>query len=199
VRALHRPPRPFRGPPYRALVIVLVLVFLFLLRYWRNGDEVSSPASPLAAGLHRVVRVVDGDTLIVAPHHIVRLIGVDTPETVKPEHAVERFGPEATAFTRKFLAGGTAELSFDRERVDQYGRFLAYVWVGDRLLNEDLIRYGLGRFEPQFRYSYEMKRRFEKAQREAQAAGVGIWSEDPGEEDGDEGDAKEPAEAALQR
>ncbi len=50
-----------------------------------------------------MVRVVDGDTIIVEPDHVVRLIGVDTPETVKPNHAIERFGPEATQFTKRFL------------------------------------------------------------------------------------------------
>ena len=79
------------------------------------------------------MRVVDGDTIVIAPDRVVRLIGVDTPETVKPEHPVEPFGPEAAAFTRQFLAGGTARLSFDRERVDRFGRFLAYVWDESKL------------------------------------------------------------------
>lgn len=113
----------------------------------------------------------------MAPEATVRLIGVDTPETVKPEHPVEPFGPEATAFTRQFLSGGTARLSFDRERVDRFGRFLAYVWVSEKILNEELLREGLARYEPQFHYSQAMKERFRRAQQQARQAQVGIWSQ----------------------
>jgi len=124
------------------------------------------------------MRVVDGDTIVVDDHTVVRLIGVDTPET-QPEEQAERLGPEATAFTKRFVSAGTVRLTFDRERVDPYGRFLAYVWVGNRLLNEELLRAGLARFEPQFHYSDEMKQRFRKAQEEAEGAEIGIWSQDP--------------------
>jgi len=132
---------------------------------------------PLAEQSYRVVRVIDGDTIMVAPRTRIRLIGVDTPETVKPDHPIEPFGPEATEFTKAFLAGGTARLSFDRERLDRYGRHLAYVWVDDRMLNEELLRAGLARFEPQFHYSEPVKRRFRQAQQEAKQARRGIWSQ----------------------
>ena len=69
-------------------------------------------------------------------------------------------------------------LTFDRERVDRYGRFLAYAWVDQRMLNEELLRAGLARFEPKFHYSQSIKRQFGLAQQEAQRAGIGIWSRD---------------------
>ena len=93
----------------------------------------SSPVPPesLSEGNYKVERVVDGDTLLLENDARVRLIGVDAPESVKPDHPVEPFGPEASAFTKKWVgkAGNTVRLQFDKERVDQYGRFLAYVWV----------------------------------------------------------------------
>jgi micrococcal nuclease len=155
---------------------VLALCLLVIGRYLFPGAPPPSPDHPLAEGIHRVVRVVDGDTIVIAPDSFVRLIGVNTPETVRPEYPVEPFGPEASAFTRKFLAGGTARLTFDRERVDRFGRFLAFVWVGDRLLNEELLRAGLARWEPHFNYSSDMKRRFRQAQDEARRQKVGLWS-----------------------
>ena len=91
---------------------------------------------------------------------------------------MEPWGPEAAEFTRKFLASGPVRLAFDRERVDQYGRQLAYVWVGERLLNEELLRAGLARWEPNYHYQEPMKQRFRKAQKEAQAAERSIWSDD---------------------
>jgi micrococcal nuclease len=167
------------SPPYRTLALALALCLVVVARYWWWSRPKSwSPAEPLPPGLHRVVRVIDGDTLVVDDHTVVRLIGVDAPET-QPEEEAERLGPEATAFTERFLSTGTVRLTFDRERVDRFGRFLAYVWVGNRLLNEDLLRAGLARFEPQYHYSAEMKQRFREAQQHAEDAGVGIWSEDP--------------------
>lgn len=171
----HRP-RRFRRSPYRVLVIMLVLVVLTVVRWWNAPPPEATPGDPLPEAMYRVVRVVDGDTILFAPDYRVRLIGVNAPESVKPEHPVEPFGPEASEFTRQFLAAGEARLSFDRERVDRFGRFLAYVWVGDLLLNEELIRAGLAHWERHFQYSQPMKDRFRRAEQEARRNGVGIWS-----------------------
>ena len=67
-------------------------------------------------------------------------------------------------------------LQFDKERLDRYDRFLAYVFVGDRMLNEELARAGLARVELKFHYSSTMKNRFRKAEDEARTARRGIWS-----------------------
>jgi len=167
--------RRFRRRPYRTLAIGLVLAVILAARFFAPSAP-PSPSRPLVAGTYAVARVVDGDTILIDPAATIRLIGVDTPETVKPEHPVEPWGPEASAFTRQFLAGGSARLTFDRERVDRFGRFLAYVWVDRKLLNEELLRAGLGRFEPHFHYSEVYKRRFRQAQQQAQRERLGIWS-----------------------
>jgi micrococcal nuclease len=165
---------PYRGN--RAIIVLVALAVLVALRYWQPADR--SPPANLSEGTYRVQRVVDGDTLLLANRARVRLQGVDTPETVKPNWPVEPFGPEASEFTRQFVAQGDGwvRLQFDRERVDKYGRFLAYVWVGDRMLNEELVRAGLATAEMQYRYSSAMKTRFRRAEDEAKAAGRGIWS-----------------------
>ena len=100
----------------------------------------------LPEGVYQVRRVVDGDTLLLRDGNRVRLMGVDTPETVKPDHPVEPWGAEATAFTRNFVAAGPVRLAFDRVRLDRFNRYLAYVWVDDKLLNEELLRAGLARW-----------------------------------------------------
>jgi micrococcal nuclease len=156
-------------------VLGLALLILVIARLL-VGPPPPSPVQPPAEGSYAVRRVVDGDTIVIEPDAIIRLIGVDTPETVKPDHPVEPWGAEATEFTREFLSDGVARLSFDRERVDRYGRFLAYVWVGDRMLNEELLRNGMARYEPQFNYSGAVKNRFRRAQQDAQQHRVGIWS-----------------------
>ncbi len=134
------------------------------------------PDDALAEGQHQVDRVVDGDTLLLRTGQRVRLLGVNSPETVKPDSPVEPWGPEASQFTKRFVAAGQVRLTFDRERLDDYGRYLAYVWVDQRLLNEELIRQGLGRATLRHPYSEAMKRRFRRAQDEARQAGRGLWS-----------------------
>lgn len=155
---------------------LLVVALLAMLRYFLAEPAAPAPVN-LPEGNYRVERVVDGDTLIVAGLDRVRLMGVNAPESVKPDHPVEPFGPEASAFTKRFLAGGLVRLQFDRERVDQYGRTLAFAWVGDKLLNEELVRQGLARAEMQYHYAPAMKRRFREAEDEAKAAQRGIWSQ----------------------
>ncbi|NQT11874.1 MAG: thermonuclease family protein, partial [Planctomycetes bacterium] len=87
----------------RAGVVCLALAILVAAGYWRNRPHGRGP-EVLSEGTYRVERVVDGDTLLLANRARVRLQGVDTPETVKPNHPVERFGPEASEFTRRFVA-----------------------------------------------------------------------------------------------
>ncbi len=174
------PRRTFRRPPYRGLLILVVVAILIVARYFSGMSPAPNPGRPLEEGSYRVDRVVDGDTIVFSPDVRVRLIGVDTPETVRPEHPVEPFGPEATAFTQQFLQGGAARLSFDRERTDQYGRYLAYVWVDGRMLNEELVRAGLARYESRFRYDTRIKNRFREAQQAAQREHLGLWSEPAG-------------------
>lgn len=171
-RRAYRRPTALRVT--KSLFVVLLVVLLFAMRWWNQPSE-PSPVS-MAEGVYRVDRVVDGDTLLLANRARVRLIGADTPETVKPDHPVEPWGPEASSFTRQFIADGEVRLQFDRERLDRYNRWLAYVWVGDRMLNEELIRAGLATAETGFHYSSAMKTRFRRAQKEAQTARRAIWS-----------------------
>jgi micrococcal nuclease len=145
---------------------------------WRFALDDPAPPVALESGATvRVLRAVDGDTLLLADHTRVRLLGVDTPETKRPDTPVEPWGPEAHDFTRARVEGRTVRLVFDKERHDKYDRVLAYVYVGDWFLNEELIRAGMGRAITNHPYSEAMKRRFRKAEREAQEKRLGIWSQ----------------------
>ena len=169
----RRSPRTFSKGQLRALVIIVAVALLLLLRWWSPHDG----APPLEEGVpYRVQRVVDGDTLVLTGGARVRLIGADTPETVKPNWPVEPWGPEATEFTRDFVDGRDIFLEFDGRRIDKYGRALAHVRVGDRMLGEELIRAGLARAATQYTYSETAKSRFRAAEAEAKAAARGIWS-----------------------
>jgi len=163
--------RRFRPPRRSGYVWLVVLVLVIIARFWGGPAGQQPHASrheSLPAGQHHVVRVVDGDTLLVDPHARVRLIGVNAPETVKPDWPVEPW----------------VRLEFDDEPLDAYDRYLAYVYVGDRMLNEELARAGLARFEPNFHYSSAMKRRFRQAQDEAKRKHLVIWSGHDASDDG---------------
>ncbi len=180
----------FYGRMFAAFVSFTVMVFVTLLVGCEERESshrtISStydvPAtSSLRPGFYDVRRVVDGDTLLLKDGKRIRLLGVDTPETVKPNTPPQPWGAEASTYTKNFCQTGTVWLEFDSEPTDKYGRYLAYVYDTNRskMLNEQLLRYGLGKFLPYFPYSDEKKKLFSAAQSEAQREQLGIWSNSP--------------------
>lgn len=126
----------------------------------------------------KVIRVIDGDTIEVkfntGATAKVRLIGVNTPETVAPNRPVEKYGKEASKYTKKRLTNKTVTLEFDVGVKDKYGRFLAYVWVGKELYNETLVKEGYARvmtIQPNVKY----QEKFVKAERNARQMKKGLW------------------------
>ncbi len=122
-----------------------------------------------------VSRVIDGDTIQLDDVRV-RLIGVDTPETVHPQKGVEPYGKEASNFTRSMLEGREVYLEYDVQLADKYGRTLAYVWLEDgTFFNELLLLEGYAQvatFPPNVKYV----ERFLEAQKKAREAGKGLWS-----------------------
>jgi len=175
--------RRYRRSYWRELAALVGVIVLALLRWW-SGDwtDVQPPnapvGAPLPAGVYRVERVVDGDTMLLEGHRRLRLQGVNSPESVKPDWPVEPWGPEASAFTKQFVrdAGGKLRLEIDGESVDQHGRYLAFAWNGDCLLNEELVREGLARATLGYDFSPRKKELLRKAQQEAKRERRGIWS-----------------------
>lgn len=112
-----------------------------------GGDGEDEPGEPSGGHVERaeVLRVVDGDTIEISlgdEVEDVRYIGVDTPESVTPGEPVECFGKRASAYNQRLVAGRDVRLVFDRERRDQYGRLLAYVYAGPTFVNAELVRRG---------------------------------------------------------
>ncbi|TWU14158.1 Thermonuclease precursor [Symmachiella macrocystis] len=159
-------------PPLLAVVIIILLV----VGRWLTRPPEAPPLPPAASGEFVVKRAVDGDTLLLANGNRVRLIGVDTPETKHPDLPVQPFGPEASEYTRNRVQGKRVRLEFDKEREDDYGRILAYVYINDELLNEELIRGGYGRAITHFPFSAAKKRLFRQAEQDAKREHRGIWS-----------------------
>jgi micrococcal nuclease len=152
---------------------LLLLAALVLLRPW---EELRREEGRASATVY-VSRVVDGDTVEVELDGVeedVRYIGVDTPETVKPDTPVQCFGPQASSFNHHLVEGERVRLVFGVERRDVYGRLLAYVYLDGRFVNAELVRRGLARtltIPPNDRFAGRLKR-LELA---AARTGRGLW------------------------
>lgn len=134
------------------------------------------------AEYHPVVRVVDGDTFIVEKEGAevrVRLIGLDTPESVDPRKTVECFGKEAAEKARALLEGQHVRLEQDptQDTHDKYGRLLAYAYLPDGLnVAEYLILEGYGH-EYTYHFPYGYKEDFEAAEKTAREEKRGLWAD----------------------
>ncbi|PKL08574.1 MAG: nuclease [Spirochaetae bacterium HGW-Spirochaetae-7] len=130
----------------------------------------------------RVGRIVDGDTIVVSfdpgtglgRKEKVRLIGVDTPETVDPRRPVERFGAEASRFAKERLLGRSVRLAFEPELRDYFGRLLAYVFLEDgSCFNLTIVAEGYGFAYTKYPFSFMDD--FRAAERKARAGKRGLW------------------------
>ena len=155
-------------------MIVLVFFLLFALLF-AGVEEQPTPTpttptpTPIVGEEARVLRVIDGDTIEVAlnrRNRRVRYVGINTPERDEP------CSDTATAANRRLVGGRTVTLVRDTEDVDRYGRLLRYIYVGDTLVNEMLVRDGFAEnfvWEPNTRFAD----RFRALEAEARAAGRG--------------------------
>ena len=175
-------------------IIILVIAGLayffggesFFLNNENKGND--SGSQDFVSGV--VVRAVDGDTAVIkvdGQERRVRLLGVDTPETVHPNKPVQFYGKEASRFTKDSLNGRRVWLEYDANPQDRYQRHLAYVWLENpKTINEASIRESmfnarllLGGYakvmiiKPNKRYESE----FKKFEAEAKNSKRGVWSQ----------------------
>lgn len=131
-------------------------------------------------GPYKVVRVVDGDTIVVdigGANVKIRLIGIDTPESVHPNKKRNtQEGKQASDWAKKLLAGKNVYLEYDVGKTDRYGRTLAYVYLDDQktMVNRLLLQNGLAQImtiQPNSRYANE----FHRLQVAARQEGKGFW------------------------
>jgi micrococcal nuclease len=161
----------------RRLPSILLICLLVAVGWWWGARD---PAPP---SLATVARVVDGDTVFVqagSRSFDVRLLGIDTPETVDPDRPVGCYGPEASAYTKHLLTGRRVRLVYDRQLHDVYGRWLAYVYLEredrpDLFVNARLVSAGYARtlsIPPNTAHASELA----ALERTAALAGRGLWS-----------------------
>ena len=184
---------------------VFVFSCLFMCAFVGAAGKPASPEVPVVnlpdfrqLIRYRVSRIIDGDTIVVASsqeqgyeqpgaekrqqHHsagvTVRLIGVDTPETVHPAKPVQEYGKEASCFTTNLLKGEEVYLAYDGDNPaqDRYGRTLAYVYRAPEglFVNAEIIRQGYG--HAYVKYPFKYLEEFRQLERFARHAEEGLWA-----------------------
>lgn len=141
---------------------LLILAFLLVL-------------SPCSAETARVARVVDGDTVVLEDGRRVRYIGVNTPELNHPQRGEEPGARAATEQNERLVAGREVRLERDVQQFDRYGRTLAYIYVGQTMVNAEMVRRGYAQvmtIPPNVKH----QERLVRLEREARQARRGLWA-----------------------
>lgn len=136
----------------------------------QRTDQEVVQRSPEGAKETTVARAIDGDTIELADGTRVRYIGIDTPETG------QCFGSEAAQENKRLVEGKKVKLETDVQKLDKYGRLLAYVFVDNLFVNEELVRQGFAKiytYPPDIKYT----EKFIAAQKEAREKEVGLWAQ----------------------
>lgn len=170
--------RHSRRHKFSLLGFILAVVFIAITQsQWLNKPvQVAQQNQP---GLYSVAHFVDGDTIDVnmdGHTETVRFIGVDTPETHRPNTPVQCFGPEAAAYTKSLIGNNKLRLQADPldTNRDRYGRLLRYLYLPDgTLVQEKLVSEGYAFAYTQF--PFEKKQQFVNEETQAKAAKKGLW------------------------
>ena len=163
-----------------ALFVLLGISVPFAQQAPARAPE-GTPSSIASSTLYAVVKVVDGDTIhidVAGKKETVRLIGINTPETVDPRRPVECFGKEASSKAKELLEGKKVRIETEASQGerDKYGRVLGYVYREDGLFfNKYMIEEGYA-YEYTYRIPYQYQVEFKTAQKEAEANGRGLWA-----------------------
>jgi len=162
------------------LAVILLSTFVTLAQ--QNGwlDNVGQAAVSNQPGSYSINHFIDGDTIAVNMNgkvETIRLIGVDTPETHKPNTPVQCYGPAAAAYTKNQIGNSNVRLAADPDSTnrDRYGRLLRYVYLSDgEILDEKLIANGYGFYYPYFPFTKSAQ--FAADEQKAQSQHLGLWS-----------------------
>ena len=174
-----------RRRKFFSLIILTVLVAVVVVASFALSEpgylkNLSKKATTHQPGYYRVVQFNDGDTIAVDMNgsvETIRFIGIDTPETHKPNTPVQCYGPEASDYTKKLIGNQKVRLVADpiNTNRDRYGRLLRYVYLPDGILvEEELIRNGYAFSYTQF--PFEKTEQFDQLEQQAKDAKAGLWS-----------------------
>lgn len=168
--------------------LIILTILLFILHYFIGLDILISKLSDIDLGISlesyntervsaNVINVIDGDTIIVkieGREYKVRYIGIDAPEMDNSEKPAEFMSKEAFEKNKELVMGKIVKLEKDISETDKHGRLLRYVYVGDLMINAEMVRLGYAyakSYPPDVKYDDLLL----KLQRKVKEAGLGIW------------------------
>lgn len=173
--------RPTKKRLLQTTLTLLVLIIGFLATQYPDVfDDGASKLRQTQPGLYLVEEVSDGDTIIVnmgGVREVIRMIGIDTPETHHPDRPVQCYGREASEFARKALVDKQVRLEADplNTNRDRYDRLLRYVYLPDGgLFNAKVIEGGYGFSYTSFPFSKTDQ--FDQLESRAKRANLGLWA-----------------------
>lgn len=166
-------------------IAIVVLLLTLLVGFGQNRGWFGAAQQAVTVndpGLYSIDHFVDGDTIAVNMNgkvETVRFVGVDTPETHKPNTPVQCYGPEAAAYTKQLIAaaGSKVRLQSDPNSTnrDRYNRLLRYIYLPDgTLVEQKLISNGYGFYYPYFPFTKSAQ--FADYEQAAQAGHKGLWA-----------------------
>jgi micrococcal nuclease len=163
-------------------VIIVIFAFVYQFFGWTflNTEQYGGVQNDIGT-YYRVTKVVDGDTLHIDMEGVdekVRLIGINTPETVDPRTSVQCFGKEASDRMKDLAGGKNVRLEYDDSQSlrDAYGRLLAYVYLEDgQMLNKKMVADGYA-YEYTYLAPYKYQKEFRSLQNIARTSGRGLWN-----------------------
>jgi micrococcal nuclease len=156
---------------------LICILYILIIFYIKEGNDIKQNT------LYKVNYIYDGDTISIlykGRQKTIRLLGIDTPETVDPRKPVQCFGEQASLKTKELLNNRSISLVFNlnREQKDKYNRYLGYVYRDDGLdINRYLIEHGYAR-EYTYGKPYERQKEFRKLEKQAKERSIGLWNTD---------------------
>lgn len=158
----------------KKIAILLVAVFIVILEQYLPKEEIVREQ-------YLVTRVIDGDTLVIdmnGEEERLRIIGIDTPESVRPNTPVECLSLEAGEYTKSMLENEYIETEYDdtQGNRDKYDRLLRHVFIDDINFGEKIIQDGYA-YEYTYDMPYTYQREYVEAERYARENEVGLWSD----------------------
>lgn len=164
-------------------LVFIVLGFLYEGQNYNLFNLGLPISSPNTIGVYyNVTKITDGDTIHISmdgKDEVVRLLGINTPETVDPRRTVECFGKEASDRMKEVASGKIVRLEYDDSQSlrDTYGRLLAYVYLEDgQMLNRKMVAEGYA-YEYTYLTPHHYQSEFRDLQRLAQSSSRGLWAE----------------------
>ncbi len=177
-------------PLVTGIIIIMVISFLIYLPF-RSGAisdfigkttaQQKIKSDELPENTYPVIKVIDGDTIDVLIDNQkarVRLLGINSPESVDPRRPVECFGKESKKFLESIISGQVVELVTDPEKpnTDEYGRLLRYVYLGNQFVNQTLIDEGYAYEYTYHNEDYLFQDDFKQSEQTARSEEKGLWS-----------------------